>query len=293
MSELSTPFEEVTLRVKGLTIAAKMWGPKDGYPVIAAHGWLDNCGSFDPIMPLLKGMRVCAMDFAGHGFSDHRPEGVLYNFLDYMSDIIGVANELGWEKFALLGHSMGAGVSLQTTAAFQERVTHLMLIDAFGPPALPVEEIPQKMNEAITKLLRKGPSRVPVYKDEQEAKQTRFNLGGLSWEGVETLCLRGLKEVEGGITWRTDARVKIPHAMRLSPSQIAQILKTIKNPVIVVMAEEGFPWDKEALEHRMTLVPQLEKHTLPGHHHLHMEEGTRETIAELFNQFMEKHLSYI
>ena len=42
---------------------AKVWGPENGRPVIAIHGWLDNCGTFDTLIPLLpKDLRVVAVD---------------------------------------------------------------------------------------------------------------------------------------------------------------------------------------------------------------------------------------
>ena len=32
-------------------IAGKEWGSSSGEPWIALHGWLDNCGSFDTLIP--------------------------------------------------------------------------------------------------------------------------------------------------------------------------------------------------------------------------------------------------
>ena len=61
----------------GLTVATRCWGPKDGVPVLALHGWLDNASSFDLVAPALAaaGMRVVAVDLPGHGLSDHRAPG--------------------------------------------------------------------------------------------------------------------------------------------------------------------------------------------------------------------------
>lgn len=288
MSDSNMTVQETSFTVRGIKIAAKMWGPESGTRVIAVHGWLDNCASFDPLIPQLSGVRVCAVDLAGHGLSDHRPEGVFYNFIDYMADIIGVANQLGWEQFALLGHSMGAGVSLMTTSAFQDRVTKLMLVDSFGPPLIAAEEIPNLMKSSVNKILAVDPNRMPVYADEAAAMETRFKLGGLSREGVATLCSRGLKEVEGGVTWRTDPRIKIQNAQRLSKSQGNVVVQNIKTPICVVMADDGFPWDRELVKERMSLAKDLERHDLPGHHHIHMEPGTREQIAEIFMKFLNR-----
>ena len=48
-------------------ICGKLWGPVEGLPTIALHGYLDNANSFDRLAPLLTRRRIFAMDFAGHG----------------------------------------------------------------------------------------------------------------------------------------------------------------------------------------------------------------------------------
>lgn len=54
------------LCVKLFQFTAKVWGPDDGYPILALHGWLDNAGSFDRLAPLLPG-NIClvCLDFCG------------------------------------------------------------------------------------------------------------------------------------------------------------------------------------------------------------------------------------
>lgn len=34
-------------------IRGKVWGPDHGRPVLCLHGWADNCGSFNTVIPLL------------------------------------------------------------------------------------------------------------------------------------------------------------------------------------------------------------------------------------------------
>ena len=63
----------------GLDIAACEWGDPAGVPVLALHGWLDNCGSFAPLGRLLRGVRLVALDLPGHGHSSHRSADGTYN----------------------------------------------------------------------------------------------------------------------------------------------------------------------------------------------------------------------
>ena len=52
---------------EGLVVAAKVWGPVDGVPVLGLHGWLDNCATFDRMGPHLAaaGIRLISIDFPG------------------------------------------------------------------------------------------------------------------------------------------------------------------------------------------------------------------------------------
>ena len=46
---------------------AKVWGPEDGLPILALHGWQDNAGSFDTIAPLLPlNTRLVCLEFCGN-----------------------------------------------------------------------------------------------------------------------------------------------------------------------------------------------------------------------------------
>ena len=105
---MSMDFEEVRLSLPHIELAAHLYGPEDGLPVLALHGWLDNAASFARLAPKLEGLRIVALDFAGHGHSEHRSAGAGYALWDYAYDVLQVAEQFGWARFSILGHSMGA-----------------------------------------------------------------------------------------------------------------------------------------------------------------------------------------
>ena len=142
---MSAPVEEVRLSLPYIELAAHLFGPEDGLPVIALHGWLDNANSFARLAPKLQGVRIVALDMAGHGHSAHRPAGAGYALWDYVFDVLQVAEQLGWKRFALLGHSLGAIVSLVLAGALPERVTHLGLIDGVVPPTAAGENAAERL----------------------------------------------------------------------------------------------------------------------------------------------------
>lgn len=78
--------EEIQLTVPWGHVSGLAFGPVDGHPVLAVHGWLDNATSFvDMQKHLPRDIRLVAIDLPGHGFSSHRPAGTKYSFLDWVN----------------------------------------------------------------------------------------------------------------------------------------------------------------------------------------------------------------
>ena len=128
-----TPFREIDIRLPHLRFAARCWGPENGIPFIGMHGWLDNAATYDHIAPLLPELKLVSLDFHGHGFSDHLPPGIAYHFADSVDLMFRVADQLGWEKFNLIGHSMGAAVAALMGGVIPERIQNMILIEGLGP----------------------------------------------------------------------------------------------------------------------------------------------------------------
>jgi hypothetical protein len=46
--------------------SAKVWGKPNDHPILALHGWQDNAGTFDKLIPLLPSdLYVVCLDFCG------------------------------------------------------------------------------------------------------------------------------------------------------------------------------------------------------------------------------------
>ncbi|MGE0341946.1 MAG: alpha/beta fold hydrolase [Porticoccaceae bacterium] len=150
-----TPVEHA-FSYDGLRIAATEWGHPAGTPVLALHGWLDNCGSFAPLGRLLRQVRLIALDLPGHGHSSHRSADGTYNIWQDVGVVHAVAEQLGWERFALLGHSRGAMICTLTAGTFPERVSHLGLLDSFVPATVATADEPEQLRGAILDRAARG-----------------------------------------------------------------------------------------------------------------------------------------
>ena len=280
---MSPAVEEVRLSLPHIELAAHMSGPQDGLPVIALHGWLDNANSFARLAPKLPGLRIAALDFAGHGHSDHRPRGAGYSLADYAFDVLCVAEQLGWERFALLGHSLGAIVSVVIAGSFPERVTHLALIDGIMLRSGPVEDTAERMGQALQAQLDLQHKRKSVHPTLERAIEARMKgMVAVSREAAELLAQRGLMPVPGGYSWRSDSRLTLPSPLRLTDEQAMSFIRRVNCPGTLVVAEQGMLASHSGLLDQLPF--NLER--LPGGHHLHLnDESGAVLVADCFNRF--------
>jgi pimeloyl-ACP methyl ester carboxylesterase len=104
-------------------------------PVLCIPGLSANARSFDLISATLAegGHTVLAFDLRGRGHSPAATPGS-HGWSRHAADILEAAGKLGFARFDLVGHSMGAFVSLQIAALSPDRVRRLVLIDAVGAP---------------------------------------------------------------------------------------------------------------------------------------------------------------
>ena len=117
------------LTIKGGKIRYLMKG--SGSPILLLHGlggfletWWYN------IAPLSKHYRVYAIDLPGHGLSD-RPKDC-YTVSQCTKFLLDIIDALQLDTFALVGHSLGGAIAINTTVTASERVTDLILVDSAG-----------------------------------------------------------------------------------------------------------------------------------------------------------------
>lgn len=266
-------------------IAALAWGPTDGRPVLALHGWLDNAASFAELAPRLCGalpLRLVSLDLPGHGLSDHKRGP--YHFIDSVADAIHAADALGWQRFTLLGHSMGAGIAALVAGTIPERLDRCVLLEGTGPMSDEPAEAARRLARSLRVEARKQDSSKRLFADLETAAERLREAATMKPESARILVERGLERRDDGWTWRADPRLRIDSRMRLSEAHVLAFLRAIRCPVLLISATQGWPHDRAAVERRLEVVAQLTHVELPGHHHVHLDDP--EAVAAAIVPFL-------
>ena len=253
---------------------------QSGPRVIALHGWLDNALSFQPMFGHLDGLQLVCLDFPGHGESPPRAETVRYHFDDYVFDVLAAADALGWDRFHLLGHSLGGAVASVLSAGCPERVESLSVIEGLGPLSAPPDQTAEGWRKAIH-ASRDRPRR--VHADRAAAIEARTRNSDLPREAAELLAERGLEQVRDGWQWRHDLRLTWPSTQRYTEPQVLDLLAHIEAPAMCVLASPRSRVVPGGLiERRAAAMPGLVLHEVEGGHHVHMQAP--EAVAHLVKQ---------
>lgn len=267
---LSREFE---LALPGGIVRGLRTGTGGAPKVLALHGWLDNAASFGPLAAHLPGLDLVAPDLPGHGRSAHFPRGMDYSFAGAVHSVLDIADALGWERFALLGHSMGAGIASLVAAACPERVERLVAIEALGALAEVPERTVERLREAVAATRALPGKRLRVFPDLEPAVRARMKANGLGEAAARLLVERGVEEVEGGWCWSSDPRLTLPTMVRMTEAQIEDLVAGITCRTKVLFADPAQPYLPDPIRRRRAaLLPAGELVVLSGGHHLHMEQ---------------------
>lgn len=256
------------ISITGLELAALTNGG-NGPRVLALHGWLDNASSFAPLAPFLEELDLVCLDFPGHGHSDHRPEGCRYHFDDYAFDVLAAADALGWERFHLLGHSLGGAAGTLAMAMAPARIASAVLIEGLGPLSSPPNQAATAARDSHEKTRLRARR---YHSDVTGAARARANNSDLDIQAATLLADRGTRIVPGkGVAWRHDLRLTWPSVNRFTEPQVLDLLAGIECPVLNIISDPpGGIFPRSRLERRLATLRSQTLKTIPGGHHLHM-----------------------
>jgi len=96
-----------------------------GPPLLLIHGFTDTSRSFSLLAPHLAGRRLIMPDLRGHGASQ---AGESYRAADFAEDLAGLIRRLRLDRPVVVGHSLGAMVSVALAARHADLIGGLVVL---------------------------------------------------------------------------------------------------------------------------------------------------------------------
>jgi pimeloyl-ACP methyl ester carboxylesterase len=108
--------------------------------VLAVHGWFGSARGWGSLPDFLdrSTYTYAFMDLRGYGA--RQEVAGEFTMEEAAADAITLAGELGWDRFSVIGHSMGAKVAHQMLLQTPDRLDKLVGLNPVPPGAVPMDE---------------------------------------------------------------------------------------------------------------------------------------------------------
>lgn len=294
--------EEVRIPVPWGEIAGKWWGPKDVRPILCLHGWQDNAGSFDTLIPLLpKSLSYLALDWPGNGFSSRYPDGLGYHGIDQLGLLQMIRREYKWDKISIIAHSMGSVISFNFCGAFPDDVDMMIGIDALKSHIRKPEYVPAILEIGIQKFLQadeqnRSKSEPPAYTiDDMINRMHDATNGSVTKECCKYLLRRNIapsKMYPDLYYFTRDNRWKYTFGLYVPQEISIELAKRMRMPYLFLKASNSpYYENKKYFDEMLELMQKYNKNfdwkLIEGTHHLHLTHP--ESISGIISEFIIKH----
>ncbi len=274
-------------RGDGVEIHLAVWEGK-GRNVFCVHGLTANCRCWDGIAAFLSPRhRVLAMDLRGRGLSDKPSAG--YSIDQHGRDIQSLLNHLGIERVTLMGHSLGASISLAYAAKHPDQVDRLVLIDG-GAKLSPGQA--SKVFAGIKPSLDRLGQAFPTFEAYLENMKKAPFLQ--PWSPLLETYFRHEAEIfPGGVRSRIQPAHIQEETLNLTRFEAEPLYPQIQCPALILrapvgmLAKDDILLPEEAAAKMTREIPKAKRLDLPGTNHFSIlfapnaarDEGIREFLA--------------
>lgn len=277
----------------GVELAFGYW-PGRGAPLVALHGLTASWITFYGLAERLAGRRpVFALDLRGRGDSG-KPDGP-YGMSQHARDVAAAMRGMELGPSVIVGHSMGAFVATALAAQDPQLVSGLVLLDGGYAPAISAPNSSAGLDAALALRIALLRQTYPSREAYRAFWRTQPHFPASDWNPwIDAFLDYELGGEEPALKPKAaEEAVKADLMEGLHSEQIAERLRSIRVPVLMVRAPAGFvpgqpPLFPDAMMERMReLLPQMEEVLIPDTTHYTMVLGERgaSMIAELVHDF--------
>lgn len=148
---MTRPFTSHDVAVAGGDLRVAVWEPVDGAAdaptALLIHGVTSSFMAWQWLAEALPNVRLIAPDLRGRGASNRLVGSA--GMRTHADDLAAVLDALGVDSTLVVGHSMGAFVSVVFAHAHPTRVTRLLLVDGGLPLDVPADLDPETLVSSI------------------------------------------------------------------------------------------------------------------------------------------------
>jgi len=217
----------------GVEIQLAIWEGA-GKNILCVHGLTANSRCWDVIaQAIIPRHRILALDLRGRGFSGKPSSN--YSVEYHCRDITALLDDLALNQIVLMGHSLGAFISLAFAALKPERVGQVILVDGGGKLT---QAQTAKVFSGIKPSLDRLGQVFPSFEKYVEAMKKAPFLQPWS-RAMETYFQYEVEEVKGGVRSRVQPAHIQEEIANLVKMDAAQLYPEVRCPVLILRATEG------------------------------------------------------
>jgi pimeloyl-ACP methyl ester carboxylesterase len=139
----------------GITMNVALAGHEGAPPVIMMHGFPESHRTWRELVPLLSdGLRLVMPDLRGFGDSDRPQEVADYATDKLIADIFALADALGIDRFALVGHDWGGAIAWAAALRGDPRISRLAIVNSPHPLIFQKSLIEDERQRASSQYMR-------------------------------------------------------------------------------------------------------------------------------------------
>jgi pimeloyl-ACP methyl ester carboxylesterase len=261
--------EPIMIKAKGdgVKIQLAIW-EGNGKQILCVHGITANCRFWDCLASALAPHhRVIAIDLRGRGLSDKPPTG--YSIEHHCKDILALMNDQGLQRPVLMGHSLGAFISLVFAAQYPQRVDRLILVDGGGKLSeTQMAKVFAGIKPSLDRLGQVFPSLEAYLLQMKQAPYLQ------PWNSyMETYFRYEIEEAQGGIRSRVHPKHIEEEAKNLGKVDSREFYKKVKAPTLILratkgmLAEDDLLLPEDVVDRMVHEIPNVKRVDVEGTNH--------------------------